>query len=57
LQYLNWIEELRQIVNSNNLDAVKIPGDGVKLEINFNGKTFSREYRGWIEFKTLPKNN
>jgi hypothetical protein len=57
MQYLNWIEELRQIVNSNNSDAVKIAGDGVKLEINFNGKTFSREYRGWIEFKTLAKKN
>lgn len=56
-QYLNFIEELKEIISTSNSDAKKIAGDGVNLEINFNGKSFSREYRGWIEFKTLPKKN
>ena len=57
VQYLNLIEELKQIISTSNSDAKKFAGDGVKLEINFNGQTFLREYRGWLQFKTLPKKN
>jgi hypothetical protein len=57
VQYLNFIEELKQIVKSDNSDAKKIAGDGVYLEINFNGQTFLRKYQGWVKFESLPKNN
>jgi hypothetical protein len=56
-QYLYFIEELKQIVKSENSSAQKFAGDGVNLEIIFKGQTFLRKYRGWVQFESLPKNN
>ena len=47
--FKNFMIELEKIIESNNVDGVKIAGTKSCLTLTLNDKIFSREFKGWIE--------
>lgn len=45
----NFMIELKKIIESNNVDGIKIAGTKSYLTLTLNDKIFSREFKGWIE--------
>ncbi|HXB41912.1 MAG TPA: hypothetical protein VNZ49_15325 [Bacteroidia bacterium] len=49
------MKELEGIINSENKDALKYAGDNSELTLQLNNFNLTRQFKGWIELKNLPK--
>lgn len=49
------MKELEEIINSENKGGLKAAGDNSELTLQLNKINFTRNFRGWIELKSLKQ--